>query len=252
MRRGANDITPEIGRILTDLDIRGNEVRILEQLDRPVYVRVNDVLTALGGAWNRKAKAHLFPDDPSERIDSALLTGRFVNAVKDFDFYPTPYPVIRRMMELAEIRGGMSVLEPSAGDGRLARAAYERSGHAVTVCEIQPELEARLQAAGYEVLARDFLTADPAMLDGCIRFDRIVMNPPFSKRADIAHVEHAIRFLKPGGILVSVMPAGITFRTDRRTAALRDRLEIEELPEGSFTEAGTDVNTVLARYEAAE
>jgi len=36
--------------------------------------------------------------------------------------------------------------------------------------------------------------------------DRIVMNPPFTRNQDITHVEHALRFLSAGGILVAIMP----------------------------------------------
>jgi hypothetical protein len=40
------------------------------------------------------------------------------------------------------------------------------------------------------------------------KFDRVVMNPPFDHGADIKHVEHARKFLKPGGRLVAVVANG--------------------------------------------
>ena len=36
-------------------------------------------------------------------------------------------------------------------------------------------------------------------------FDRIVMNPPFSRDQDARHVNHAFSFLKPGGKLVAIV-----------------------------------------------
>lgn len=86
------------------------------------------------------------------------------------------------------------------------------------------------------------------------KFDRVVMNPPFCKsgRGDhIDHVHHAYAMLKPGGVLVSVLPAGVSFRKDSRYRQFREWLlgsgTIEPLPEGSFSESGTNVNTVVAR-----
>jgi hypothetical protein len=59
-----------------------------------------------------------------------------------------------------------------------------------------------------------------------------------------------LRFLKPDGRLVAIMSAGVSFRQDKRTTAFRKLVEerggmIEPLPEDSFKESGTSVNTVL-------
>ena len=69
------------------------------------------------------------------------------------------------------------------------------------------------------------------------------------------HVLHAARFLSPGGRLVSVMSAGVTFRTSAKHAAFRDFVAahngaIEPLPEGAFKPSGTSVNTVIVTLEA--
>lgn len=54
---------------------------------------------------------------------------------------------------------------------------------------------------------------------------------------------------RAAGALLAVMSAGVTFRQDKRTAALREVVEasgtIEPLPEDSFKESGTAVRTVL-------
>jgi hypothetical protein len=53
------------------------------------------------------------------------------------------------------------------------------------------------------------------------------------------------------GRLVTVMSAGFKFRSDKKTVALKDRLddccdwESFPLPEGSFKSSGTNVSTVL-------
>ena len=97
---------------------------------------------------------------------------------------------------------------------------------------------------------QDFLTVEPNPI-----YDRVVMNPPFDKQADIKHVMHALKFLKPDGLLVSVMSAGVTFRDNKLTvdfrALIRERGgDIEALPDGSFKESGTGVNTVIVTIPA--
>ena len=60
--------------VLEGVEIVGREVRITDgQLDRKLYVEVNAALEALGGAWNRKAKAHLFEQDPSDALDQLTI-----------------------------------------------------------------------------------------------------------------------------------------------------------------------------------
>jgi type I restriction-modification system DNA methylase subunit len=81
------------------------------------------------------------------------------------------------------------------------------------------------------------------------------MNPPFAKQADIRHVMHAMAFLAPQGRLVSVMASGVTFRTNALTENFRELMKahngtIEALPESTFAESGTNVNTVIVTMEA--
>lgn len=97
-----------------------------------------------------------------------------------------------------------------------------------------------------------------AVLSACMtfptsKFDRVVMNPPFSRGQDVEHVRHALSLLAPGGLLVSVMSNGVTFRQDRRYADFRRDFspEITPLPEGSFKTSGTNVSTVVVRIRKA-
>ena len=76
------------------------------------------------------------------------------------------------------------------------------------------------------------------------------MNPPFENQADIDHIIHAFDMLKPNGILVSVMAAGVVFRQNKKTVDFRKLIErnkgkIIKLPQDSFAESGTMVNTVI-------
>jgi predicted RNA methylase len=178
-----------------------------------------------------------------EAIEQLLLTGE-ITTPRDFDYFPTPAPLVARLIELAEIEPRMLVLEPSAGRGAIAR---EIAWIATVECfEILAENVAALRAEGYArtIFAQDFLDAAPAA-----RYDRVVMNPPFARQADIRHVHHALRFLKPDGRLVSILSAGITFRKNTLSREFRHLVEqrggrIEtNLPE-SFRLSGSLIETV--------
>lgn len=111
--------------------------------------------------------------------------------------------------------------------------------------EHKPPFSTPLNIISYIGEPTDFLTVEPDPV-----YDRVVMNPPFGRQADIKHVSHALKFLKPGGLLVSVMASSVTFRSNKLTTDFRQLIEergghIEELPEGAFKSSGTMVNTVI-------
>lgn len=239
--------------ILSTVRIEGNTVFLTcgmlsgDKAGRKLYLDVNDALMALGGKWNRKAKGHVFDSDPTEKIENAILTGEVTPPSKN-GYFPTPAPIVEQLIELAGVQPGDLVLEPSAGTGNIAFELV-RKGCAVYACELLPENRAALKAPGKPLVELwkepDFLKfeSDPI-------YDAVVMNPPFEKQADIDHVLHAYTMLKPGGRLVSVMAAGITFRQDKKATGLRELIEnsggeIIPLPDGAFKESGTMVRTVI-------
>jgi predicted RNA methylase len=230
--------------VLGDAEIEGNALRMVGQLDRKLYVDTNKVLEAAGGKWNRSAKAHLFNEDPSDVIERIVLTGEVVNP-QDFGFFPTPPAVVDVLIERAELETGHVVLEPSAGIGNIAQRVAETC--TVDCIELLDDNVKALNAGGYarSVVAGDFLAipAEPI-------YDRVVMNPPFDKRNDVRHVLAALEWVRPGGILVSVMSARVTFGSDAKSVdflALVDKHggSIEHLPDGSFRSSGTDVRTIV-------
>lgn len=240
----------EVLNVLSAAECIGNNLKLVGTLDRNLYTRTNKVLEAAGGKWNRSAKAHIFGTDASDRIEQIILTGDVVVPKDDFEFFPSPPEVVRHVIHLADISNGMCVLEPSAGQGAIAKAAHSAAADVmVDMYELMPAnndalnaLNLSLSGIGQPV---DFLTVEPNPI-----YDRVVMNPPFGRQADIKHVTHALKFLKPGGLLVSVMASSVTFRSNKLTTDFRELVEshgghIEELPSGAFKESGTMVNTVI-------
>ncbi|MBS7703293.1 methyltransferase [Chelatococcus asaccharovorans] len=242
---------------LSAAETQGNCLRLVGQLERKLYLSVNKVLEAAGGKWSAKAKAHVFDGDAADVIEPILLTGTYQRTKQDFGQFDSPPEVVAALMALAGIQPGMKVYEPSAGIGNIVEGVVGelKGGATVFANEIDPKRltvcrERFFNAFGAGGLTcRDFLSIDPAPV-----FDRVVMNPPFAKQADISHVLHAAQFLKAGGRLVSVMSAGVTFRQDGRTKRFREFLteragEIQALPANAFRESGTSVNTVIVAFD---
>jgi Large polyvalent protein associated domain 23/ADP-Ribosyltransferase in polyvalent proteins len=174
--------------------------------------------------------------DKIKEMERAMI-GR---ANDGLDFFPTPAAIADEMVEAADIKEGMSVLEPSAGMGHIAERIRD-SGVEPDVIEMSNARKELLEAKGFNVVGRDFMDADQ-------HYDRIIMNPPFGDRRDVAHVQHAYDLLNPGGRLVAIMGEGVFFGSSKKDQAFRDWLEQvggteEKLPEGSFKDAALPVNT---------
>lgn len=245
-------LDPDVLTVLDSAEIDGTALRLVGQLDRKLYERTNKALVALGGMWSKKAKAHLFDYDPAAVINMAVEAKaianpqRLIDHDREMGFFETPSSVVGRLIDLADLRPEHSILEPSAGLGAIARGIPCLFN--VSLCELDLKRRNALMKEFGPVLAcHDFLRTQ-------MKWDRIVANPPFGgAQRDVDHVRHMWDCLNPGGILVSVMASGITFRHNRKTDELRGLIEengeIIPLPDHSFRESGTDVSTVIVRMQ---
>jgi len=187
-------------------------------------------------------------------------------SIFDPEFYPTPSAVIRRMVEPYVNRlETATILEPSAGKGdildyltktgitytKVAKNGDEYSFTAtanprkVYAIERNAELQMILQQKSFRLVGEDFLSYRPD-----IRFNLIVMNPPFSRGAD--HLLHAWEIL-PGGDIVCLLNAETVHNPCTETRKLLARIiaehgKVEELGR-CFQDAEhpTDVEVVLVR-----
>lgn len=147
--------------------------------------------------------------------------------------YSTPERLARWMVQLADIRPGMRVLEPSAGDGALADAVRAACPDAwIDVLELHPALQAVLQQKGYRQVGQDALAYRPGPV-----YHRVVMNPPFNQQMDIWHVLYAFDLLAYGGRLVTIASdesaRGASARSQAFQAWLREQQAwVQPLPGG--------------------
>ena len=254
-----SDTIPEqVLTVLSTVEIEGNNVRITAQLDRKLYLAVNKVLDRIGGTWNKKAKAHVFDADPTERLEVVINSGVLDPKVKT-GYFPTPAVIVDRMIELADLNNRQLILEPSAGQGHIVKEILEHMDtySQVLICENLPENVHILEEMGLTVEGEFFEFVDECNESGedGLLFDRIIMNPPFERQADIDHVTAAYGLLAPGGILVTIMSAGVLFRENKKTVEFRETIMephgtyLDKLPAGAFKESGTMVNTILLRLE---
>lgn len=170
---------------------------------------------------------------------------REVAGIKIPGFFETPPAVAAHMVEVAEIEPGMSVLEPSAGAGAIARQIRDQAPEAdLDVIEFNPTLAEILKKQDFAVDNADFLEHKGA-------YDRIIMNPPFEKHQDVEHVKHAFSLLKPGGRLVSIMSP-----THASEPRFRDWTEgklesVEGLASGTFQQTGVASKIITLFKELA-
>lgn len=252
------DTIPEdVLRVLSAVDISGNEVVITGHLDRKLYLAVNKVLDRIGGTWNRKSKAHVFDVDPTERLDVVINSGVLDPMIKT-GYFPTPAVIVDRMIELADLDRKHLILEPSAGQGHISDEICKRlklHTHEIMVCETLPENIHILRKKEYVVEELEFIAMAVECHENKLEFDRIIMNPPFERQNDISHVTAAFNLLAPGGILVTIMSAGVLFRENKKTVTFRENIMephgtyLDRLPAGAFKESGTMVNTILLRLQ---
>lgn len=164
-----------------------------------------------------------------------------VKVVSAPQLFPTPKALVEQMIDLAVLEPHLTILEPSAGTGNIVRDLYQSTGvdvRNVMAVEINRDLCTQLASAFPEVRVRhgDFLA-----LDNLGTFDRVLMNPPFENGADIKHIKHALKVLKPGGRLVAICANG-----PRQRAALEPiSEEWIDLPDSSFSDQGTEVRTAI-------
>lgn len=165
--------------------------------------------------------------------------------VSAYQLFQTPDDIAAQMVDMLPGDCG-AILEPSAGLGRIYRAIRARfPSRPVTLVDVAPQCvdELRMETSAdveSEVFCRDFLELTPEQLG---TFSAVVMNPPFHSRSDIKHIRHAIEFLAPGGILISVCMGG-----EIRARELGKIGSLSPLPPKSFRNEGTNVDTSLFVY----
>jgi type I restriction-modification system DNA methylase subunit len=252
-------VEADVLKVLGESSCSGTRLVLPPSLARPLYERVNKVLVACGGRWDKKAKAHVFEGDARQIVADVIVRGE-VRTAREDDWFPTPAAVADRLVQLLTCSPFRTVLEPSAGEGALV-LALDRAGLAVDVVCVEKDpgrcrklcllREVCSSVRVSAVIGHDFLSPEAGAGIGMeAPFDRVIANPPFSKNQAPAHLLRAYELLAPGGRLAAVAPVGVEYRSDRLHARFAELVEecgwTEPLPDGAFKDSGTNVRTVIA------
>ena len=202
------------------------------------------------GAYRLRNQDFEFPDLLGAAYE--YLIRDFANSAgkKGGEFY-TPRSVVRLMVRLAKPREGMKVYDPCSGSGgmlivsrdyveerdgdprNLGLYGQEDNGGVWSISKMNMLLHGIPDAD----LRNGDTLAEPLHVESgeLMRFDRVITNPPFSlnyaregipfperfrygwcpenaKKADLMFVQHMLAVLRPGGVVVTVMPHGVLFR----------------------------------------
>lgn len=171
--------------------------------DKAALAQAEKVLEAIGAVRDKEGNTEFwrFDYEPGQVLNEIVCSGCIPDQ-KSHQFYPTPATVAEAAIELAAVDAtpGMNWLEPSAGLGGLADLMPQDDTTCVEISELHCQI---LKAKGHVVFEADFLKWGPATG----KYDRIVMNPPYSEGRWQAHLQHAATMLKPGGRLFAILPS---------------------------------------------
>lgn len=219
------------------------------KLDRKDYLKCNDVLTSLWFVWNKKEKAHITDQEIDwlqEDLNEILENGE-VMTIKEyrdkFQAFYTPKSIASRMCELLEIKENQTILEPSAWIWNIVKVLLDEyvKEFKLFVNEIDEnkikELE-KIKWIDWEIINKDFLDFIWVM-----EYDRIILNPPYSKNQSIKHILKAYSLLKEWWILVWLVPSNFL---DKYSEELQDiPYSYYEVEDGQFE--FTNIKTIILK-----
>ena len=256
------------GAILGDAIKRGATPKRHDPHAKPAGRANGAAARATGNAATTSTNA-LVPTGPDSATptERALSHGPQAHLPWDAQFYPTPGAAAAKLVndvERLRYPGAkrLRVLEPSAGTGHLVRAILDASPHAhVDAFEVHPDRASQIARTAPGVNAvrvGNFLATSPVAI-----YDVVAMNPPFGGTHYMDHVQHAWAFLAPGGTLTAILPASarhnespahVRFREwadTNSTGRYHRKATWRDLPAGSFTASGTNVETTILTMEKA-
>lgn len=194
------------------------------------------------------ALAEFYGDTLPDSPESAPKARPGTSVSKNLAYYPTPPAVIDQVLAQLSLSGSPAILEPSCGCGRIMEAIRNTNPAArITGVEYDKGRTQQAREKGFRVYNANFLetSGDPV-------FDFVIMNPPFNGRHWRKHLNHARKFLKPGGIVACILPASAFYDGHLADLGLKPPQAFGwyDLPTASFSESGTNVPTGFAILKA--
>lgn len=261
-------VSEDVVAILKECEIDANSVKLpARQLARELYVAVKKVLEDNQGKWKGgKTQAFIFDRDPREALAGVMETGKSTSIRTKLQAFFTPGELARRVVQYANLKDFDRILEPSAGEGALAEAILDEVQqnnltNDIRLCELDAHhvgiLTEKFGSSKYKhntikVLETDFLTTDIStfyqVANKSYGFNKIIMNPPFTKGQDMRHILHAWSMLQKGGRLVAICSEAVRRGETKDHKNFMETFKdatFYEVEAGAFKESGTGVATLI-------
>jgi phospholipid N-methyltransferase len=164
-------------------------------------------------------------------------------------YFPTPKEVVKKMIELADIKKMDYILEPSAWTGAIIDWILEKEIN-VNILAIEYNnsnyeiLKEKYNQKNIELINWNFLKQEKIWW-----FSKILMNPPFEKKQNVIHIMRAFELLNEWWVLIAIAWASVKFRNDYQE--FRDFIDkywyYEDIDQGAFKLSWTNVSTILIK-----
>ena len=218
-------------------------------LSNQIYKKITEFLKSFNWIRTKYKKCTAFKNQGDFTNEQILKIGKSLKGVtlsEKFDFYPTPDELSEKIKELAEIKKDDFILEPSAGMGSLIKGLNKNNIVCVELSPISAEI---LKNSGYDTKNIDFMEYQAKR-----QFDKILMNPPFSKNMDAKHITHAFNMLKNGGVLVAVHTPTIKTAENKACKDFQKIFNQYAVSSETFSGAvknsgkGTNINVCITKF----
>ena len=209
---------------------------IYGQDNNPALKEAIKIIESIGGVpIKNRRNCFQFNYSPFDVIKQIVNSGCIPDQ-KSHQYYPTPESIAEIAVELAEIDETSLCGEFSAGQGAIAQYMPKKRTTCVEISELHCQI---LREKGFNTVRANFIE----WAKTAPKFDRIIINPPFSEGRALLHFQTAQSLLNKNGILVAVLPASY------KNKDIAPGHEIEWLGPYSNEFRGTSVSVVIAKLK---
>lgn len=202
----------------------------LYAVDKNIIAQAFDILQACGG---KRLEYNKFEFDYDfKQILFDIISSGYIPDHVAHQYYPTPTPLAERLVNWCEIHESDHCLEPSAGQGAIAKFMPKFT----TCVEVSTMFCEILKKKGHNVVNGDFLEWSK----GAELFSRICLNPPYDQGRAQAHLTAAANLLKKEGILTALVPSSIKNKSPLKGFVY----EWKEVDQNEFPGVSIDISMV--------
>jgi predicted RNA methylase len=201
---------------------------------------IDSVMESIGGVayCHPLLVSYVFPYDPMPVLKVIGVEGRLPEK-HSHQYFATPDAIALEAVAIATEgdQGQFAWGELSAGTGNIARHMPKVR---TTCVEISPVHVGILEGMGLKAIQADTISWASKTKE---RFDRIVINPPYSNNQWLTHTEAAVSVLREHGRLVAILPSG----SHRKLVDAHPEwvIEVKSVHRNAFADTGIAVEVVL-------